>query len=219
MEAGPGRPAADSDAQRSCRCEELALTIRVLEFRIQHLDAVVEHAKRTSYSPSFRRFINEELDRWPGTTASFAQASRVPPDTLKDWVRDDRAGLQMPPPARHHPQVPVDASATTRAIARDFEEWAGATKDFLRVTAQRYGLMANQVTKVLRICVALAARPRRQFRHRGSTEPLSPGALLVTDGKTLDVELTGSGRRRRKNWQGIVDQATGCDTAAVVTQE
>jgi hypothetical protein len=43
--------------------------------------------------------------------------------------------------------------------------------------------------------------------------------MLVTDGKTIDVELTGSGHRLHKNWQGTVDQATGCDTAAVVTDE
>jgi len=219
VESGPGRPAAESDAQRPCRCQETALTVRVLEFRIRHLDAVVEHANRTSYSPSFRRFILEELDRWAGTTVSFAEGCRVPSDTLKDWVRNDRAGLPSVPPAKRRQALPVDASETTRSIAGDFEEWAGTTKDFLRLAGQRYGLTANQVVRVLRICGAIASRSRRQFRHRGTTKRLSPGALLVTDGKTLDVELTGSGSRTRKNWQGIVDQATGCDTAVVVTEE
>src|SRR3990170_3797393 len=219
VQSGPGRPAAESDAPRPCSCQETALTVRVQEFRIRHLDAVVEHANRTSYSPSFRRFILEQLDGWEGTTASFAEACRVPPDTLKDWARDDRAGLPSTPPAKRRLELPVDASETTRSIAQDFEEWEGTTKDFLRLAGQRYGLTANQVARVLRICGAIASRSRRQFRHRGTTERLSPGALLVTDGKTLDVELTGSGSRIRKNWQGIVDQATGCDTAAVVTEE
>jgi len=219
VQSGPGRPAAESDAPRPCSCQETALTVRVQEFRIRHLDAVVEHANRTSYSPSFRRFILDQLDGWEGTTASFAEACRVPPDTLKDWARDDRAGLPSTPPAKRRLELPVDASETTRSIAQDFEEWEGTTKDFLRLAGQRYGLTANQVARVLRICGAIASRSRRQFRHRGTTERLSPGALLVTDGKTLDVELTGSGSRIRKNWQGIVDQATGCDTAAVVTEE
>jgi hypothetical protein len=216
-EAGPGRPAGESDAQVPCSCQETALTVRVLEFRVLHLDAVAEHANRTSYSPSFRRFILDELDRWQGSTASFTRACRVPPDTLKDWENADRAGLTSSPPAKPRPGLPVDASETTRSIVEDFEEWEGATKQFLRVAALRYGLSANQVAKVLRICGAIVPRPRRPFRHRGSTEPLVPGALLVTDGKTLDVELTGSGTRTQKNWQGMVDQATGCDTAAVVT--
>ena len=219
VESGPGRPPGESDAQQPGSCQETALTIRVLEFQIRHLDAAVEHANRTSYSPSFRRFILEELDGWEGTTAGFAVASRVPPDTLKDWVRDDRAGLASDPPAKRRLELPVDASETTRSIARDFEEWEGTTKDFLRLAGEQYGVTANQVAKVLRIVGAISSRSRRPFRHRGTTERLSPGALLVTDGKTLDVELTGSGSRTRKNWQGIVDQATGCDTAAVVSEE
>jgi len=217
--AGPGRPPAASQPPPACRCGELALTARVMEFRAHHADAVVEHANRTSYSPSFRRFILGELDGWEGTLAGFAQACRLPIDTVKDWVSDDRAGLASAPPARRPAEVPLDASETTASIARDFAAWEGATKDFLRVAGQRYGLAAGQVARVLRIIGAIAVRARQPFRHRGTTERLSPGAMLVTDGKTLDVELTGSGRRTRMNWQGIVDQATGCDTAVVVTDE
>jgi len=216
---GPGRPPAASDAHEPCDCPEPALTVRVLEFRVRHLDAVVEHANRTSYSATFRRFILDELDRWHGSTARFAEASRVPADTLKDWVDADRAGLASSPPAKPHPEVPVDASETTRSIVADYEKWEGATKYFLRVAALRYGITTNQVAKVLRICGALAPRPRHPFRHRGSTVPLLPGSMLVTDGKTLDIELTGSGTRMRMNWQGMVDQTTGCDTAVVVTDE
>lgn len=217
--AGPGRPAVGSQAPASCRCVELTLTVRVLDFRVRHLDAVVEHAGRTTYSPSFRRFILGELDGWEGTAAGFAQACQLPADTVKDWVRDDRAGLQNAPPPRPRAQVPVDASETTVSITRDFDAWEGTTKDFLRVESRRYGLTTVQVAMVLRIVGAIASRARRVFRHRGSTVRLSPGSMLVTDGKTLDVELTGSGRRTRRNWQGIVDQATGCDTAVVVTKE
>ncbi|HLB36505.1 MAG TPA: transposase family protein [Gemmatimonadales bacterium] len=217
--ARPGRPAAGSEPQASCPGAEMALTVRGLEFRLAHLDAVVEHGHQTSYSPSFRRFVLGELDGWDGTAADFAQACRVPADTLKDWVQGDRAGLASTPPARPRPSVPVDASATTRSIVADFEAWEGATKTFLRVAGERYGLTPGQVVRVLRICGAIAPRRRRAFRHRGTTERRSPGALLETDGKTLDVLLTGSGRRTHRNWQGIVDQATGCDTAAVVTRE
>jgi hypothetical protein len=218
--SGPGRPETENQAQQPCPCPAMALTVRVLEFRVRHLDAVVEHASRTTYSPSFRRFILGELDGWEGRLADFAQACRLPVDTLKDWVSDDHEDLTgAPPPGRPTPQVPLDASETTVSIVRDFEAWDGTTRDFLRVASERYGLTADQVARVLRIVGAIAVRSRLPFRHRGTTERLSPGAMLVTDGKTLDVELTGSGRRTHRNWQGIVDQATGCDTAVVVTEE
>ena len=217
--ARPGRPTADGDAPQPRSAEEMAQTIRVLEYRLEHLDAVVEHTNRTTYSASFRRFILEQHDEWPDTTARFAEACGVPLDTLNDWVREDRAGIVPEPPVRRGLRVAVDASKTTRSIVEDYQEWEGTTKDFVGLTAQRYRLTTRQVAKVLRICGAIKPRSRRPHRHRGTTKPLSPGAMLVTDGKALDVELTGSGRRIRRNWQGIADQTTLCDTATVVTEE
>lgn len=215
----PGRPPARDGGANHCPRDEQALTVRVLEFRLRHLDAVDEHAGRTTYSPSFRRFILGEHDAWQGSTDRFARACRVPSDTLKDWLRDDCAGVVRPAPAKGPLEVPRDASDLTRSIACDFEKWEGSTRHFVRLTAERYGLVSGQVFRVLRICGAIRGRRRRAFRHRGTTERRSPGAMLVTDGKTLDVLLTGSGCRTQRNWQGIVDQATGCDTAVVVTEQ
>ena len=39
----------------------------------------------------------------------------------------------------------------------------------------------------------------------------------MTDGKTLEVVCTASGEISHYNWQGIVDQATACHTAVVIT--
>jgi hypothetical protein len=39
----------------------------------------------------------------------------------------------------------------------------------------------------------------------------------VTDGKEVDVQCTGTGEMMAFNWQGIVDQATACHTAVVIT--
>jgi hypothetical protein len=221
---GPGRPPAATTLPDGDRCQALELTVRVQAFRLEHLDAVIVHGTRTSYSPSFRRWILGELDRWPGSRAVFASATGLPPDTLTDWVRDDRAGLKLEttttnalPPERT--PVPVEASETARTILDSFKVWEGPTKHFLRLTAARHGLVPDQVARVLRICGALAPRPRRPFRHRRSTELLTPGALVITDGKSVDVELTDSHQRMRLHWQGIVDQATGCDTAVVVSDE
>jgi hypothetical protein len=214
----PGRPAATPSEGSSADVQELALTVRVLEFRTKHLDAVIEYERRTSYSPSFRRFILGELDVWQGTHAQFAAACRLPADTLKDWVSADETGLERSSgPERTEVVIPVDASETTRAILKAFREWQGSTRSFLRVAKGRFGHSPNQVARVLRICRAIKPRARRAYRYRHSMHPLSPGAMLVTDGKTLDVELTASRRRINRNWQGILDQTTGCHTALVVT--
>jgi hypothetical protein len=215
---GPGRPRVDVHHCDEARIRALELTTRVQAFRLEHRDAVIKYPSRTAYSASFRRLILAELDGWPGARVAFAEAAGVPDDTLADWVDDDRRGLAPAPPERRSLAVPVDASATTRAIVEEFQTWEGSTKAFLGISADSLGLTPSQVAKVLRICGAIAPRPWHRFRHRGATEVLSPGAMLVTDGKTLDVELTGSGRRMQWNWQGIVDQATGCDTAAVVSR-
>lgn len=215
--AGPGRPRVDVHHSDQERIRALELTTRLQAFRLAHLDAVIKYPSRTAYAPSFRRLILDELDRWPGSRLAFADAADMPVDTLADWVEDDRSGLSPAPPERRPVAVPVNASETTRAIVEDFQQWQGSAKAFFGVTARRLGLSANQVAKVLRTCGAISPRPGRRFRHRGTTELLSPGAMLVTDGKTLDIELTGSGRRTQLNWQGIVDQATGCDTAVVIS--
>jgi hypothetical protein len=54
-------------------------------------------------------------------------------------------------------------------------------------------------------------------RYRGATEKCLPGSILVTDGKTVQAVFTGTGEIREYNWQGIIDQATICHTAVVVT--
>lgn len=114
--ARPGRPAAAEEAPPKCCCQSLELTVRVQAFRLQHLDAVIEHGSRTSYSPSFRRFILDQLDGWQCSRAAFAEATSVPPDTLADWVQADAAGVSSPALAREPVWVPVDASETTRSI-------------------------------------------------------------------------------------------------------
>lgn len=215
--AGPGRPPVVAEPSAAEREQALQLTIRVQAFQLEHPDAIISYPSRTAYSSSFRRFILDELDVWPTTRTAFAEAAGLPIDTLSDWVDDDRKGLSPPPADRAPIQIPVDASETTRSILENFQAWESTTRPFLTVAARRFGLTTTMVAKVLRICGAISSRPKRPFRHRGTTKALSPGSMLVIDGKTLDIELVGSGRRITKNWQGIVEQTTGCDTAAVIS--
>lgn len=64
----------------------------------------------------------------------------------------------------------------------------------------------------------ISASEEKPPRYRGTTLCATPGTIVVTDGKEVKVELTATGEAQKLNWQGIVDQATACHTATVVTE-
>jgi len=219
--ARPGRP-SEPEATRSSEGDLTAqqLTIELLEHRLEHPGAMVRHRRRTNYSSDLRRLVLAKHDRWTGSLEAFAAAVRVPLDTLRDWLRRDReAALDEPAAQAPTVAVPRDASELTRQVAELWQVWEGPTRAFIGHAAGRFALSTAQVARLLRVLGCIAPRRRKPPRHRGTTHPLSPGTMLVTDGKQINVELTGSGRRTHRNWQGIVDQTTGCDTAVVVTAE
>jgi len=219
--ARSGRPRA-TDTTRSNEDDPTAqqLTIEVLEYQLARPGAMLRHRGCTRYSPGLRRLVLARLDDWTGSLEAFAAAVRVPLDTLRDWQQRDRqAELAEPVPKMPGLVVPRDASELTRQVAELWQVWEGPTRAFFGHAAQRFGISTAQVARLLRLLGCIAPRRRKPPRHRGTTQPLNPGALLVTDGKQLDVELTGSGGKTHRNWQGIVDQVTGCDTAVVVTDE
>lgn len=218
--ARPGRPRAPQTAAASDDLASLRLTIEILEHCLEHPGAIVRTPSRTQYAPSLRRLILERLDGWQGSLETFATAVRVPLNTLRDWRQRDREGAPAEPQVtKPQATLPRDASELTRAIAELWQAWVGPTRAFLRHASSAFGISMGQVLRVLRVLALIAPRRRKRPRHRGTTEALSPGAMLVTDGKQVDVALTGSGRTTYRTWQGIVDQATACDTATVVTDE
>ena len=215
--AGPGRPtepepmAADHPMGRDL-CEQ------VLRHRLAHPGAVVSHASgSTSYSDGFRRFILDLCDTWEGTQESFCRWIEVPLPTLMSWQRRDRTRPATPQPSRAVPSLPDSATTTCRTIVQDYAVWEGSLRDFLREEARRLHLAPDAIRRVLAIGGMISSAPHKAPRYRGSTERQPPGAILVTDGKTLDVVCTASGETVHYNWQGIVDQATACHTAVVIT--
>jgi hypothetical protein len=219
--ARPGRPRAPEPTRPSAAASTAQqLTIEILEHRLEHPGAMVRHRGRTHYSPELRRLVLARHDAWTDSLEAFAAAVRVPLDTLRDWLQRDRqAELAEPVPEVPTVLVPHDASELSREVAELWQAWQGPTRAFFGHAAQRFDLSTAQVARLLRVLGCIAPRRRKPPRYRGATQPLSPGAMLVTDGKQVDVELTGSGRKVHRNWQGIVDQATGCDTAVVITAE
>ena len=213
----PGRPPANPATEPDHEIAALRLTVEVLEFRLRHPGAMIDHSRRTSYADAFRRFLLERHDRWQGTLKAFAQAVRVPLDTLRDWIDNDRAE-DLEPKLKPRPAVPVNASKLTQAIVEEWMRWVGPARPFIAYAAKLFELAPAQIARLMKILGIISSRPRRTMpRGRGSTHKLSPGTLLLTDGKWLTVELNDIEDTLYFNWQGIVDQTTGCDTAAVVT--
>ena len=91
--------------------------------------------------------------------------------------------------------------------------------DFLREAARRFSVSPTAIRSVLRIAGLLAVKSQKPPRYRGATVKASPGAIAVTDGKEVNVVLAASGDVVKVNWQGMVDQASACHLAVVVSEE
>lgn len=216
-QAQPGRPSGSSAPPEQT---SLQLTIAVLEFQLRHPGCIEQQRRRTFYAPCFQRFLLEQHDHWEGTDEAFAQAVRLPLDTLRDWFRRDSDGLRPEPRTeKAKPSLPRSASQLTRRVAEEWQGWVGSTRAFLRYCHQLLRLSPNQTIRVLRILGLVAPRPWKSFRYRQSTRRLAPGTLLVTDGKLLHIQLMGTNRSLALNWQAMVDQTTACHTASRVTQQ
>jgi hypothetical protein len=212
----PGEvPLAGSHVERDLRIE-------VLEFRLSNPGAVVIHGTgRATYSDGFKRFILDAADVFLGTDEAFCRAASVPYSTLMTWRQLDAKEPIIPLPNRERPAFwPTGATPNELAhtIASDFERWTGKVGDFLSDTAKRLSVAPGAIKNVLRIAGMLAVDAAKPPRYRGTTVNASPGAIVVTDGKEVKVELTTSCEVETFNWQGIVDQATACHLAVVVSK-
>jgi hypothetical protein len=218
---GPGRPVkaepipASADIPSGCLLRE-----QVFRYRLAHPGAVVSHASgSTGYSDGYRRFVLDLTDVWEGTLESFCQWAEIPHPTLMSWQRRDRVQPYTPSPVRAVPLLVDSATTECRTIVEDYAIWEGSLRDFLRYEAQRLQLAPHAIRRVLAITGMISSKPRQGPRYRGSTERQRPGDIWVTDGKELTVVSTASGKIDHYNWQGIVDQATVCHTAVVITDQ
>lgn len=194
----------------------ISLYEQILQYRLNHPGAMISHKGYTTYSDGFRRFVLDLADQWQDSLELFCQQVQLPYQTVRDWRKKDLDQPYEPFCARKY--LPVDdASEEARRIAEDYSVWEGSLRDFFKYEASRMHLAPAAIRRVLVIFGMLRAKSGKNPRYRGSTRQCEPGSILVTDGKTVDVVCTASGQLSSYNWQGIVDQATVCHTAVVVT--
>jgi AcrR family transcriptional regulator len=215
--SGPGRPRTPPRAEAH-DAQACAVRENVLRFRLAHPGAVVDHGTgQMRYSDAFRRYILDLADSWEGSLEDFCLQVEVPYPTFRSWQQRDRReqyqARQRPP----GPPAPESASEVTRTILEDHRCWEGSLRNFFRFASARMQLPANQIRRVLVICNILPLKTYKGPRYRGSTHRTQPGSILVTDGKTVEVVSTKTGVINEYNWQAMVDQATTCHTASVIT--
>jgi len=217
---GPGRPAyqpalAPADQERHL----WRLREQVLCFRLKHPGALVSRiGGHTTYSNGFVRFILDLHDAWVGSDEQFCEQADVPYHTFRSWIKKDREQPHVEHQARPIPTIPNDAGNVARLIAEDYSTWEGSLRDFLKYEAACLKLAPAAIRRLLIILGMVAPRSGKGPRYRGTTEKCLPGSILVTDGKTVTAICTGTGEVNEYNWQGIIDQATTCHTAVVVTE-
>jgi len=118
---------------------------------------------------------------------------------------------------RLYSRLPLEASDDARQIAEDYSTWGGSLRSFFKYESPRMNLGSTPIRRLLVILALISVRSGKGPRYRGETRRCLPGSILVTDGKTVEAVFTGTGEISEYNWQGIIDQATTCHTAVVVT--
>ncbi len=217
---GPGRPSGRAACDTtSLNAQGWPLREQVLFFRLDHPGALVLHAGgHTTYSDGFIRFVLDSHDTWEGSDEQFCEHAMLPYHTFRSWSKKDREQPYGEHQARPLPALHDGAGNAARTIVGDYSKWQGSLRDFLKYEAACLNLAPAAIRRVLIILGMVAVRSGKGPRYRGSTEKCLPGSVLVTDGKTVQVICTGTGEVNEYNWQGIIDQATTCHTAVVVTE-
>lgn len=218
--AGPGRPEKNG-ARAGSGWEDQGWEVRerVLKYRLAHPGAMVVHKTgRTTYSDGFVKFILDISDAWGNSPELFCQYAEIPYATYRNWRQQDQVEPFEGSRPILQPFIPLSASITFRQIVEDFSGWTGGVREFFKYETARINLGPTPIRRVLTICGLLPLKKQKEPRYRGSTERCQPGSILVTDGKSVEIQCTGSGEVLSYNWQGTIDQATCCHTAVVITE-
>ncbi|MDP6943216.1 MAG: hypothetical protein QF464_03620 [Myxococcota bacterium] len=193
----PGRPTAPPTPSLD---ETVALTREVARYMMDHPGCVHGSPQRHRYSSGFHRFV---LELWERHTelglAPFAEATLIPPGTLKDWVRGGRdavADLERVNLAT----VPGDKAKGPRieSTLAAYKPWKGSFGAFCDHVQLHLHIPWGRTTigDVLDV-YGLRKRKRRRGRRpdekalRGQFETFFAGAQWSADGSPLSVTIDG----------------------------
>ena len=216
---GPGRPPMEEPTRSDHSRGQHDFKIRSLRYRVENPGSVVPHCGgKVTYSNGFKRYALDLFDEWEGCQEHFCREIEIPFQTFMTWKKADTQKRFEKVEPKRMPEIAPTASEDAKAIVEDYASWQGSLRDFMPYEAERLGLNFNQIRQVLIITGMLPLRSDKSPRYRGTTKRVQPGGILVTDGKEVELEFTSSGKKETLNWQGIIDQATTCHTATVVTK-
>jgi hypothetical protein len=221
----PGRPATEHSAEPVRPDPGARLTVEVLEYRLAHPGALVEHGGRSTYAAGFKRFI---LGRYDAAVPArmdqdeFARVVRLPCDTLRNWVACDRQKLDQQADQaagdRAKVRVPEDASDVVLRLVDLHASWHGSTRELVPHAARALEIKPAEVVRALRILGIIAPRKARRPKYPGSTRPLEPGSMSVVDGKDVAVRLSGTERWDKRVVHVVEDQATNTATGVAAAR-
>jgi hypothetical protein len=200
-----------------------AITQAVLRFVMDHPGCVHGSATRRQYAASFRRFL---VDLRPQHAAldlvTFAAATGVPLDTLRDWER-----VPVPP----EPATPSASPPDTNRPATDplhietvlaaWDTWEGDlapfcihVRDHLLVPFGRTAITAMLAAHGVHQPQRRAGRSPDESALRNSFETFFPGAQWVGDGTPVTITLDGA--RFTFNFELVVDAASAACVGASI---
>ena len=201
-----------------------AITVAVLRFVMDHPGCVHGSAARRQYAAAFRRFLVDlRLQHAALDLVTFAAATGVPLDTLRDWERVPAVAAAAtpkaaPPPAADHPATDPLHIETVLAA---WDTWEGdlATfcthvRDHLLVPFGRTAITAILEAHGVHQPQRRAGRSPDESALRKAFATFFPGAQWVGDGTPVTVTLDG--QRFTFNFELIVDAASAACVGASI---
>lgn len=187
-----------------------------------HPGAHVARDARDGYSAGFRRFIMRLRQRGAAgqslSLPTFAQATGVPIETLRDWLsnrrqprveQDDSSPSDDAPPPPLYPDGVIDQIVTLWRRTSPVK-----LAHFARILAQQHRIRmpVRALVEILQLSGDRArARPRKPKPDpeavRGALERFFPGAQWAADGKHVTVSI--GEKTFSFNWELAVDNFTG----------
>jgi hypothetical protein len=217
-----GRPQAEPAPSRP---DTSALSGQVLDFVMQRPGCVRHGGQRRRYSDAFRCFILELAERNRQVPlADFAAAVRVPPATVKDWLRGGRQDLDRPASRATTASTDPVTEARVQTVLAEWRGWDGSFSAFcdhvrvhLRVPFGRTLISAILEQHGERAPRRRAGRSPDEKALRDAFETFFPGAQWQGDGSSVVVQV--GQQRFTFNIELMVDAHTDAVVGASVRDE